>query len=111
MDARLEKLGQLIKVRREQLGWNQARLAEKLGVSQPSVNQYESSKKLPSIEILLQLSDALGISTDQLLGLPSASPTDTSEASIILTRFKALNHKARPVAIKLIAALEELDWK
>lgn len=43
-------------------------MAEKLGVSQRTIASWESGDRLPTFEMLLQISDCYEISTDYLLG-------------------------------------------
>lgn len=56
-----------IKQEREKRGWPQAELAEKLHVSRQSVSKWETGKNLPSIEVLINISDLFGITIDELL--------------------------------------------
>jgi transcriptional regulator with XRE-family HTH domain len=55
--------GMRIKRRRKELGIKQNELAHAVGISQSSLSELETGEsKLPSAEILLKLSSALGIS-------------------------------------------------
>ena len=50
-------------------GWRPEQLASKAGVSAPTVSQWKSRpERVPSGESLQRVSDALGVSVDQLLG-------------------------------------------
>jgi transcriptional regulator with XRE-family HTH domain len=49
---------------------SQAELARRLGVSQPTVWEWLNGKSLPSAERLKALSEATGISIDDLLAAP-----------------------------------------
>ncbi|WP_082343708.1 helix-turn-helix domain-containing protein [Sulfobacillus thermosulfidooxidans] len=53
---------------RQQHGYTQAELGEKLGLSQFTISNYEQSSRQPPLEILVRLADILGTSTDYLLG-------------------------------------------
>lgn len=57
------------KIAREQKGISQKEIALTLGVSQPTVSEWESGKKTPSGKNLMQLSELLDCSTDYLLGV------------------------------------------
>ena len=48
-------------------GWNQADLAKQLGVSSSAVGMYEQGRRLPSLNMVVRLSRAFGVSTDYLL--------------------------------------------
>ena len=52
---------------RKQKGWSQEELAEKLMVTRQAVSKWESAQSMPDLDKLVQLSEALGISTDYLL--------------------------------------------
>lgn len=57
----------------------QKELAEKIGVSDARIRQYESNKGFPSAEVLFKICLELDVSADWLLGLPAKSNT-TNEA-------------------------------
>lgn len=59
--------GERVKSEREKKGWSQAELAEKIHVSRQSVSKWETGKSLPSIEVLIDLSDLFGITIDEML--------------------------------------------
>jgi putative transcriptional regulator len=61
-----ERLGNRIKERRGELGLTQAELAERVGVTRKSVNTVENSVFTPSTILALKLSEALGLSVEQL---------------------------------------------
>lgn len=52
---------------RKQKGWSQEELAEKLMVTRQAVSKWESAQSMPDMDKLVQLSEALGVSTDYLL--------------------------------------------
>lgn len=53
---------------RENKGYTQLELAEKIGVAQPTIAKLEKGYSSPSAAILTNLADALEVSTDYLLG-------------------------------------------
>lgn len=57
-----------IAAQRKAQGLTQAQLAKKLGVSQPAVNAYETGAHRVPLSALPALTQALGVSTDELLG-------------------------------------------
>lgn len=61
-------LGPQIRKLRLSCRMNQVELAEVLGVSKQSVSNWEHGNILPSVELLVKLSDYFGVSTDYLLG-------------------------------------------
>ncbi|MDR0906137.1 MAG: helix-turn-helix domain-containing protein [Oscillospiraceae bacterium] len=58
----------MIKRFRMQRGFSQTQLADVLGVSNKAISKWESGSGLPDIAYLVPLADALGVSTDVLLG-------------------------------------------
>ena len=62
-------LNQRIRELRCACGWSQVELAKRLGLSKQTVSNWENDNIQPSIEMLVRLSKAFGVSTDYLLGL------------------------------------------
>lgn len=56
-----------LKKERKEKGGSQEELAEKLFVSNQSVSKWENGQNYPSIEIIIKLSDLLGVTIDELL--------------------------------------------
>lgn len=46
---------------------SQAKLADKLGVTQTSINRYETAQNLPPAHVLKAMADYFGYTTDELL--------------------------------------------
>ena len=53
---------------REDNGLSQAQLAEKTGLQPSAVSHFEAGRRAPSFDNLRVLADALGVTTDHLLG-------------------------------------------
>ena len=58
----------------------QAELAEKIGVNLDVVVQWENRDSEPPIKDLLSISDALGVSVDELLGKTETAAESSAEA-------------------------------
>jgi repressor LexA len=101
-----------IKQLREKSGHQQKSLALDLGVSQPTVCDWESGKKIPSFRSTIKIADYFGVSTDYLLGKsnnPNPSNTLNAIRIPVLGRIPA----GVPVeAIEDVIDYEEvpLDW-
>lgn len=52
---------QIIKKKRESIGLSQYKLAKLVGITQSFVNEIESGKKSPSIEVFFRICEALDI--------------------------------------------------
>lgn len=62
-------LDQRIKQLRRKVGWSQQKLAEKARLSYTVITKIEQGvAKRPSIQTMMKLADAFGISLDELVG-------------------------------------------
>lgn len=64
----MNDIGHKIQECRKEKGWTQEKLAQKMGISRATVAQYEAGKRKPKYETIVRFADALGTSTDNLLG-------------------------------------------
>ncbi len=69
IDFNMEKTGLRIKELRTVFGLSQKALAEKIGVAQNTLTQYEKGTSKISLDVLVKLAQILETSTDYLLGL------------------------------------------
>lgn len=60
-------LGDRIRETRENRRWTQDKLAEETGLSKSFLSEVENSKRTPSAENVLKISNTLGVSLDYLL--------------------------------------------
>lgn len=58
---------------RNRVGMTQKQLADKLGVTQQTIWYYENGKREMKSSVLIAMSDALGCSVSELLGIPSGN--------------------------------------
>ena len=54
--------------RRETLGWSKTELAKRVGITKVSIWGFEKGQKVPSVDTLIALADALDVSVDWLCG-------------------------------------------
>lgn len=77
-----EKIGQTIKNLRQQKGWTQAELGEKIGYSLQAVSAWERGQNRPDIQAIPVLCKIFDVTSDQLLGIePEQSYPDTIGAN------------------------------
>lgn len=69
MDKPLRKIiGNQLKQCRMSQGLKQNEVAKKIGICRQALSNYESGRYMPTVDILLQLADLYGCTTDFLLG-------------------------------------------
>lgn len=64
----MSSFSEVFKKLRTKKGWTQEEIAERLGVSRPSIAGYESKDRVPRKEMLNKIADLFGVSIDYLLG-------------------------------------------
>ncbi len=57
----MEDYRKIIRNKREKAGWSQYKLAQVVGITQSFMNEIESGKKSPSIEVFFRICEALEI--------------------------------------------------
>lgn len=65
MDAK--EIGNKIKRLRKSLGFTQAELAKKLGVTNQAVSRWENGKNTPDLQVLLKIKDIFNVTVDEVL--------------------------------------------
>ena len=71
--------GDMIKNLRQSRSLNQVQLAVSLNVSKQTVSNWENNNILPSIEMLVKISQFFSVSTDYLLELDSRSYIEVTD--------------------------------
>lgn len=71
-----EKVGSFIAERRKKAGFTQQQVADKLNVSVQAVSKWEHGITYPNIELLMNLTEILGVSVDELLLGTSFDPEE-----------------------------------
>ena len=62
------ELGEAVRIRREELGWSQRKLAERARMTQPGIARFEAGGTTPTIPVLERLASALGLRLSVSLG-------------------------------------------
>lgn len=85
-----ESLGQRIARLRKERGYTQVEVAEKMGIIQVLISDYERDKLRPHPEVIVRFAQALDVTTDELLGIKE-SPTAGIKSSLkTLRRLKRI---------------------
>lgn len=103
-----------LKAARKKSGKTQKEVAEGIGIGQGTYKNYETGAREPNGETLVAIANYFGVTTDYLLGRPSAQPpTDAlerlfSEKSFsaleeeLLRKYMELPHEARQAVVRFI---------
>lgn len=94
----MDKIGKKLKNLRTDNAMTQATLAKKLNLTKSVISAYENDLRLPSYDVLIQISKIFHVSTDYLLGLESPDGIDLSglsevEKTAVINLVQAMKHK------------------
>lgn len=98
-------LGEILGRLRTEMRLSQKQLAQKVGVSSSMIALYETGNRFPSLPVLIELSRALGVSTDYLLGVSTHEDkfldvSDLSHQQIISLQLVIENYRTLKSDIK-----------
>lgn len=96
------QIGSHVRARRKALGLSQIDLARELSVTHQHVSRIELGDATPSLELLLNVSRKLGVSTDYLLTGQPTAPLDATGA------IRAEPHISPTAKRHLVGILEQL---
>lgn len=97
-----KELGKRIARRRRELGLKQYQVSERAGLSDKYISCIETAKSIPSIEVLVKISDALETTPDTLLlGTVSNIESENYERQL-MGKLAKLDAPARRLAVKLL---------
>lgn len=74
MPVGLDRLGMRLAILRRRRGWTKVQLSESAGVSASNLSRYESGKKIPQIDTLERILDALSVTFSDLEALDPDAP-------------------------------------
>ncbi|MBE5782116.1 MAG: helix-turn-helix transcriptional regulator [Clostridiales bacterium] len=76
---------------RQKLQMSQTQFAQKLGVTQGTVSQWENGRVQPEIDMLVFMACEFGISLDALLDVPGEKESTKKEKGIVISKLDALS--------------------
>lgn len=85
-----ETLGQRIARLRKERGYTQVELAEKIGLTQGLISDYERDKVRPHPEMTIRFAQALEVTSDVILGLKASKSNGNKPSLKILRRLKKI---------------------
>ena len=101
------KIGSQIKRYRKEKEMSQEELAEAIGTVYRHVSNIELGYKLPGVEMLVAIANALGVSADDLLQDVLTHPS-TQENREVNTILQDCNHDEREMLIRTMKFLKDL---
>ena len=124
-----EKIGSFIQACRKEAGLTQAKLAERLGITDRAVSKWETGKSLPDSSLMLPLCEELHITVNELLSGERIEIMEAYQKSANenLLQLRALEEEANKKLLKLewvigflglagmlsliiVAAVVEMPW-
>jgi transcriptional regulator with XRE-family HTH domain len=102
--VKYREIGYRIAIAREEAGLNQKELAERLGISQATLSNYEKGKRRVYLPQLQQIAEELGRALDYFLqpidpdtepGKPDSSPNEVTELLQIMSELNDLSREDR----------------
>lgn len=88
-----ETIGQRIARMRKERGYTQVELAEKTGIPQTLITDYERNKLRLHPEMVIRFAQALEVSSDEILGLNGSKKNGDAKISLrILRRVKRIEY-------------------
>jgi len=90
-----ENIGQRLARLRRERGMTQVELAQRLDVAQPVVSDYERGELRLHGQLIIKLSDILGVSSEELLGLKKAPSNGALKNRRLLRRLQAIERLPR----------------
>jgi transcriptional regulator with XRE-family HTH domain len=106
LDTGKETFGQRLARIRKEKGYTQVELAEKMGIIQVLVSDYERDKLRPHYDMVARFAHAMEVSADELLGLKPSKSKENTPSLKILRRVKKI--EALPLAQQKIL-LKNID--
>ena len=119
--------GDFLKEKRSETGFSQKKIAEILSISPSSYSHYENNTRVPSLDIIIQLSNIYNANPLDLIFLILSYDTITSNAllnhpyknnsfcsdneKILLNSFKCLPTKEQNIIIDITQSLVERNQK
>ncbi|MHB8414822.1 MAG: helix-turn-helix domain-containing protein [Acidiferrobacteraceae bacterium] len=102
--------GQRLAALRKTVGYTQVELAREIGVSQRMISHYEGRAEHPPAGLLPDLAQALGVTTDMLLGIkPSTKARRDTRLERRLQQVQRLDPKPRQQILQLIDTFIEAE--
>lgn len=102
----LATLGDRLRNEREKKGWTQLYIAEKTGISNANISNYEMDKRVPDLNTLGQLAQFYEVSTDYLIyGQTLGRDMDELDKEIVELSYD-MNDEQKRFAIEVLKRMK-----
>jgi len=85
-----ESIGRRLARLRKERGYTQTELAERIGIIQALVSDYERDKLRLNADMLIRFARALGVPSDEILGLKSSQSRNKNPSLKVLRRLSRI---------------------
>ncbi len=93
---------------RKEYGMTMKELADKIGVSESAISQYENGKREPGYETLIKLAGLFNVSADYLLGIEENDEISISQKDLELLKvYKAAKQSDKEHINALVKAIDK----
>ena len=99
----MQGFGERLRLRAKALGLTDSEVARRLGLSQGRYSNYVNGVVEPDLGTLVRIAQALGLTTDQILGM--GSPAAEDEGQILRTRIALAAEAMGPAALDAAAIM------
>lgn len=93
-----ESLAERIKKIRKAKGWSQDEMAKKMHVSRNTISYWELEMCMPSLDNVIAIADATGVSVDALLGREDSSKKETAPEKKYVEKLVEIEKKIQEFA-------------
>lgn len=102
-----KEFGQNLASLLEKRGVSQSELAKRTGLTTAAISRYITGKREPRGFVVAQIAEAIGVTADELLGLPSSESSLSSAVSLVASNPRALSAEEREAIIRSLISLSE----
>lgn len=99
-------IGRRLRDLRKARGWSQSTLAQKVGLTQTLVSDYEIGRLRLHAGLLIRFARALQVSTDELLGIKDVKPNGASHDRRFLRRLEQIDKLSRSKKQVLLSTID-----
>ena len=106
LDLGKETLGKRLSRLRKEKGYTQDELASKMGIVRVLISDYERERIRPHYEMVIRFALALGVTTDELLGLKKSKALTKKPSLKILRRLNKIEQLPPSKQITLMQIID-----